>query len=57
MTQTMQLFLCTSTLRQDLAAQVGPSGIRANCIAPENTTELWNAGRLQGWHICTGPGT
>ncbi len=46
MTQTMQLFLCTSTLRQDLAAQVGPSGIRANCIAPENTTELWNAGRL-----------
>jgi hypothetical protein len=43
---TMRLFLCTSTLMQDLAAHVGPSGIRAHYIASEKTTELWNAGRL-----------
>jgi NAD(P)-dependent dehydrogenase (short-subunit alcohol dehydrogenase family) len=52
---TMRLFLCPSTFTEDLAVQAGPSGIRANCIAPENTTELWNAGRRQGWHAYTSP--
>ncbi len=37
---TTRLFLCTSTRTLDLATKVGPFGIRANCIAPENTSAL-----------------
>jgi 3-oxoacyl-[acyl-carrier protein] reductase len=35
-----------ATMTQDLAAQVGPSGIRANCIAPETILTARNQERI-----------